>query len=119
MPAKMRFVPPLLLFVAGFASSAAVLAKESVPPGGTTGAVLEPVMAGEFALQAGKLPEAARWYLQAAQAGHDVGLAELATRIALLANDDARAAQALALWQQRAPSSLAMRAAQALSLIHI
>ncbi|WP_165402911.1 tetratricopeptide repeat protein [Pseudoxanthomonas winnipegensis] len=113
MPAKMRFVPPLLLFVAGFASSAAVLSKESVPPGGTTGAVLEPVMAGEFALQAGKLPEAARWYLQAAQAGQDVGLAELATRIALLANDDARAAQALALWQQRAPSSLAMRAAQA------
>lgn len=113
MPAKMRFVPLLLLCVAGFASSAAVLAKDSVPPGGTTGAVLEPVMAGEFALQAGKLPEAARWYLHAAQAGHDVGLAELATRIALLANDDARAAQALALWQQRAPSSLAMRAAQA------
>ena len=29
---------------------------------------LEPVLAGEFSLQAGKLADAARWYLQAAQA---------------------------------------------------
>jgi tetratricopeptide (TPR) repeat protein len=70
-------------------------------------------MAGEFALQAGKLQDAARLYLQAAEAGKDVGLAELATRISLLANDDARATRALKLWKQRAPTSLAMRAAQA------
>lgn len=70
-------------------------------------------MAGEFALQAGKLPEASRLYLQAAEAGQDVGLAELATRISLLANDDERAIRALKLWKQRAPESLAMRAAQA------
>jgi hypothetical protein len=64
---------------------------------------LEPVMAGEFALQAGKLAEAARWYLQAAQqTDGDAGLAERATRISMLANDDASAAKGLALWQQRA-----------------
>ena len=74
---------------------------------------LTPVMAGEFALQAGQLPEASRWYLQAAQADDDAGLAERATRIALLANDDASATQALKLWRQRAPQSLAMRAAEA------
>jgi tetratricopeptide (TPR) repeat protein len=74
---------------------------------------LTPVMAGEFALQAGQLPEASRWYLQAAQADDDAGLAERATRIALLANDDASATKALKLWRQRAPQSLAMRAAEA------
>ncbi|RZA31948.1 MAG: tetratricopeptide repeat protein [Lysobacteraceae bacterium] len=75
--------------------------------------VLTPVMAGEFALQAGQLAEASRWYLEAAQVEDDAGLAERATRIALLANDDARATRALALWRQRAPQSLAMRAAEA------
>lgn len=74
---------------------------------------LTPVMAGEFALQAGQLEEAARWYLQAARAADDAGLAERATRIALLAKADAGAAQALKLWKQRAPLSLAMRAAEA------
>jgi tetratricopeptide (TPR) repeat protein len=74
---------------------------------------LEGTLAGEFALQAGNLEEATRWYLQAAQAAGDAGLAERATRIALLANDDARAAQALELWRKRAPESLAMHAAEA------
>ena len=74
---------------------------------------LEGTLAGEFALQAGNLGEATRWYLQAAQATDDAGLAERATRIALLANDDTRAAQALELWRKRAPESLAMRAAEA------
>jgi tetratricopeptide (TPR) repeat protein len=73
-----------------------------------------PVMAGEYALQAGQLADAARWYLEAARtAGGDVLLAERATRIAMLANDDARAAQALKLWRQRAPDSLALHAASA------
>src|SRR6478672_270634 len=49
-------------------------------------------IAGEFALQAGKLDEAARWYLDAARTSNgDAGLAERATRIALLADDNARA----------------------------
>ncbi len=71
-------------------------------------------LAGEFALQAGKLDEATRWYLEAARASAgDAGLAERATRLALLTGDDVRAGQALALWRQRAPGALAMRAAEA------
>ncbi len=77
-------------------------------------ASLTPVLAGEFSLQAGKLADAARWYLQAARehAG-DVGLAERATRIAMLADDEPRAAEALALWAQRAPGALAVRGTRA------
>ena len=75
---------------------------------------LTATMAGEFALQAGKLDDAARWYLDAARASSgDAGLAERATRIALLADDGARATEALSLWRQRAPGSLAMQAADA------
>ena len=74
---------------------------------------LEGTLAGEFALQAGQLEEASKWYLDAARATDDAGLAERATRIALLANDDKRAEAALALWRERAPDSLAMHAAQA------
>ena len=71
-------------------------------------------LAGEFALQAGQIDEAARWYLQAARsAGDDAGLAERATRIALLANDSRIAADAFALWKARAPRTLAMRGAEA------
>jgi predicted Zn-dependent protease len=76
--------------------------------------VMTATIAGEFALQAGKLDEAARWYLDAARTSNgDAGLAERATRIALLADDNARATQALSLWRQRAPGSLPMRAAEA------
>ena len=76
--------------------------------------LLGATMAGEFAVQAGRLDEAANWYLDAArQSGGDVGLAERATRIALLAGDDRRAAQALDLWRRQAPDSLPMRAAEA------
>nr|ACA34403.1 hypothetical protein [uncultured bacterium pTW2] len=74
---------------------------------------VEATIAGEFALQAGKLDEAARWYLDAAKASDgDAGLAERASRIALLADDDARAGEALELWRARAPQSLALRAAE-------
>src|SRR5690606_8510843 len=77
--------------------------------------VLGASMAGEFALQAGRLDEAAGWYLDAARAAgdEDAGLAERATRIALLGKDDRTAAAALELWRERAPESLAMRAAEA------
>lgn len=76
--------------------------------------LLTATLAGEYALSEGRLDEAGDWYLQAAVAsGDDAGLAERATRIALLANDDTRAAQALALWRKRAPDSLAMRGASA------
>ena len=107
MPAMIRITAAALLLVAWATAAAAAPAK---PESGDT---LTTVMAGEFALQAGQLPEASRWYLQAAQTDDDAGLAERATRIALLANDDTRAAAALKLWRQRAPQSLAMRAAEA------
>jgi tetratricopeptide (TPR) repeat protein len=71
-------------------------------------------LAGEFALQAGDIDSAARWYLQAARSANgDAGLAERATRIALLANDSRIAADAFALWKARAPRTLAMRGAEA------
>ena len=107
MPAMIRITVGVMLFLAMAAPVLAAPASTKSPD------ALTPVMAGEFALQAGQLPEASRWYLQAAQAGDDAGLAERATRIALLANDDARATQALKLWRARAPQSLAMRAAEA------
>jgi tetratricopeptide (TPR) repeat protein len=61
---------------------------------------LEPLLAGEFALQAGRLDEAANSYLQAARTARDAALAERATGIALVAKDDRRAAEALKLWRQ-------------------
>ncbi|HEY5972485.1 MAG TPA: hypothetical protein VIT22_11070 [Pseudoxanthomonas sp.] len=101
-----RTAAAALLFLAAQTPVLAASAATSNDP-------LTPVMAGEFALQAGQLPEASRWYLQAAKTTPDAGLAERATRIALLANDDARATEALELWRNRAPQSLAMRAAEA------
>lgn len=94
-------------------SSASLLAAPP-PADRAQAASLTPVLAGEFSLQAGKLADAARWYLQAARehAG-DVGLAERATRIAMLADDEAGAAEALALWAQRAPGALAVRGTRA------
>jgi tetratricopeptide (TPR) repeat protein len=75
---------------------------------------MTPMLAGEFALQAGKLPEAARWYLEAAQAVQgDAGLAERATRIAMLAGDDDLAGQGLALWATADPGSPGMRGTRA------
>lgn len=108
MPAMMRIslVIPLLLALALPAQAARKPAPVREEPLGA-------VMAGEFALQAGQLSEASRWYLQAARASEDAGLAERATRIALLSNDDAGAAEALKLWRARAPKSLAMRSAEA------
>lgn len=82
-------------------------------PADATSRALEPLMAGEFALQAGKLDEAARAYLDAARAADDVTLAERATRIALLAKDNTRAAEALALWRRLGGDPLAQSAADA------
>lgn len=112
MPALIRIIVGTLLLAAAAVPAFAASAPASPAPARSADA-LTPVIAGEFALQAGQLPEASRWYLQAAQADDDAGLAERATRIALLANDDARATESLRLWRQRAPQSLAMRAAEA------
>ena len=74
---------------------------------------LEPLMAAEFALQAGRLEEASRWYLQAAQAADDVALTERATRIALLARDDDSAARLLTLWRRQGGQGLNFLGAEA------
>ena len=66
---------------------------------------MEASLAGEFALQAGQLPEAARRYLDAAKAAEDPVLAERATRIALLADEDELAHEAFSAWTSLAPDS--------------
>ena len=86
----------------------------AAPPAATAPDPLTPTMAAEYALQAGKLEDAARWYLDAAKAADgDAVLAERATRIALLAKQDASAAEALKLWRSRAKRSPSMRNAEA------
>ena len=74
---------------------------------------LEPLLAAEFAIQSGRLDDAARWYLEAARAADDIELAERATRVALLARDDARAAQALELWRAQGGAGERLLAAEA------
>ena len=111
MPVPLRsWLCACLLVFTALATLPALAAGSKTSRDGT----LTATMAGEFALQAGKLDDAARWYLDAARASSgDAGLAERATRIALLADDGARATEALSLWRQRAPGSLAMQAADA------
>jgi predicted Zn-dependent protease len=115
MPAKSPRLPVSLLF-------ATLIACIGLPVAEAVTRSDDPVtatLAGEFALQAGRLDDAARWYLDAARAADgDAGLAERATRIALLADDDAGASAALKLWRERAPRSLAMRAAEATLSLH-
>jgi predicted Zn-dependent protease len=118
MPARApRFLLSLLLLLPLPAAMAASQAQAATKDGARSAAdngLLTATIAGEYALQAGRLDEASDWYLKAAHASEDdAGLAERATRIALLANQDARAADALALWKRRAPDSLAMRGAEA------
>src|SRR5690606_7240670 len=75
--------------------------------------VLEATLAGEFALQSGKLDQATYWYLQAARAARgDAALAERAAGIALLAGEDDAARHALRLWRAGGPAALALRAAE-------
>ena len=59
MPALIRIPSVLLLSLACSQALAAVPAKAPVRAPATEELALEPVMAGEFALQAGKLAEAA------------------------------------------------------------
>ena len=111
MPARALRTFLLAACLAGLAGLAVTDVVAATARGDDT---LAATMAGEFAFQGGRLDEASDWYLRAAHAsGDDAGLAERAARIALLANDDERAAEALALWRKRAPESLAMRGASA------
>ncbi|TQV29719.1 hypothetical protein DB855_22890, partial [Xanthomonas perforans] len=101
MPVPIRILSVLLLVAVSASATAAPKKAPPAPPPGSAGtSSLEPVLAGEFALQAGQLDDAARAYLDAAKAeAGDAGLAERAARISMLANDDPRAIEALALWR--------------------
>lgn len=92
MPDVLRSLKPCVLGLALVLAAGPVVAAEAPP--------LQPLMAAEFALQAGRLDEAAKGYVDAALATRDPALADRATRIALVARDDARARRALALWRQ-------------------
>ncbi len=113
MPHRRR--PRLLPCVLLLALASPALA--ATPPQTASSDPLESSIAGEFALQAGQLPDAARRYLQAARSANDPVLAERATRIALLANEDGLARQGHALWQALAPTSSASRQAVLATLL--
>ncbi|MBA2237471.1 MAG: hypothetical protein H0W24_02040, partial [Lysobacter sp.] len=89
---------------------------KAAPPPSTdaTTRALEPLLVAEFHLQAGRLEEAARGYLEAAQAGRDITLAQRATQVALLARDDARTGQALELWRELGGTGESFESAQAM-----
>ncbi|MBT2747785.1 MULTISPECIES: tetratricopeptide repeat protein [unclassified Lysobacter] len=92
------------------ATRATIQAQAAKDP---TGASLESLLAGEFALQSGKLNDAASAYLKAARAAGDVVLAERATSIALVAKQDTVAAEALGLWRKLGGKGHSLAAAEA------
>ncbi|MGY3263984.1 tetratricopeptide (TPR) repeat protein [Lysobacter sp. HA35] len=112
-----RFSLALAIAVA-LPASAAPAAKPATPGDFP----LQPLLSGEFALQAGKLDDAAAGYLAAARAARDVALAERATGIALVAKNDRRAAEALKLWREllgpKADDTADVRVAQATLALH-
>lgn len=97
-----RFLQTLPLLLALLPAPPATAAPAPVPVGD--------VMAGEFALQRGDLPGAARYYLLAAQVADDPAVAERATMIALLAGQPTIARLALERWRALAPDAAPMRA---------
>ena len=102
MPNPQLLSRSLLLLVAlAIGGGAAAATRPAVAPPRVD--PLEASLAGEFALQGGKLPDAARAYLAAARAARDPVLAARATRIALLADEDALARDAWAVWHALAP----------------
>ena len=77
---------------------------------------LRDTLAGEFATQEGRLREAADFYLKAAQASDDGVLAERATRLALLADDDVIAKRAFEIWKRHPTTDTATLAMAELSI---
>ncbi|KGM50781.1 membrane protein [Lysobacter concretionis Ko07 = DSM 16239] len=120
MPAILRvFTISIVLLVACAVSTPIAQAAQTPPQDDAVVRTLEPLMAAEFALQAGRLDEAARWYLQAALAAQDMPLTERATRIALLARDDDSADRLLSLWRRQGGQGVNFLAAEAsLALRH-
>jgi tetratricopeptide (TPR) repeat protein len=83
---------------------AAPLCADTLPPIGR-------VLAGEFALQQGDLPAAARHFMVAAHASDDPAVAERATLVALVGGEPALARRALDRWRELAPDAPAMHGA--------
>lgn len=122
MPSALRLLRRAALataLLAALPAAAQPPASVARPPraadaGEATSKALEPLLVGEFALQAGRLDDAASAYFEAAQAVQDAALAERAARIALLAKNDAISADALALWRRLGGDPVALRAAHAM-----
>jgi tetratricopeptide (TPR) repeat protein len=120
-----RATPRALTVLAG-AVLAVLLAPAAAAPGAkpalavpadasaATSAALEPLLTGEFALQAGKLKEAATAYAAAARASKDKELAARATDIAIVAKEDKLAAESLALWRELGGDGAPLLASQAI-----
>ena len=113
MPVTVRSTTVAVLVALSLVGAVHAAPPAAVPAQDRVGEAIEPLLAGEFALQSGKLDEAARWYLDAARSAQDMALAERATRIALLAKDDTRAGEALALWRRLGGSGHGLTAAEA------
>lgn len=75
-------------------------------PAGLTADLVYNLLVGEIASQRGEPWMAFAHYLRAAELASDPGLAELATRSALAANDIGAADQAVRLWLRLAPEAL-------------
>lgn len=115
MPVVLRLFTIGIVAAALALSAPATAASAQSPAASDDPAVraLGPLLAAEFALQAGRLDDAARWYLEASRKAGDVQLTERATGLALLAGDDARAAEALALWRRQGGEGVDLLAAEA------
>lgn len=109
-PVRAAALPPGPSAAALAAAQATIRERAAADP---TGSSLEALMSGEFALQAGKLNDAATAYLKAARAAGDAGLAERATSIAVLAKQDQVAGEALALWRKLGGQGSGVAAAEA------
>lgn len=90
----------VFLLSAAFVGAPAAFAANPPPKSADP---LESSLIGEFALQSGKLKEAAKQYLEAAEAAQDPVLAERSARIALLADADDLAWRAWRVWTRLAP----------------
>lgn len=96
-----------------FALALLLTVLASPAPAAEPGDPLEATIAAEFALQAGRISEAAERYVDAAERIDDVALAERATQVALLANRAELADAALVRWLAQAPQAEGALAARA------
>ncbi|WP_425480643.1 tetratricopeptide repeat protein [Lysobacter silvisoli] len=114
-PARLLLSASLALILSPALAAPAARSAAAAPldASAATSAALEPLLTGEFALQAGKLKEAATAYADAARASRDRELAARATDIAIVAKEDALAAQSLALWRELGGSGAPLLASQA------